>query len=65
MIAPVSVRTMLKQLAGMVDTKDLSPWENDFLKQKLEATGNGDRTSVLTTGQIEKIEQIWRKHFAG
>lgn len=65
MTAPVSVRTMLKQLAGMVDTKDLNAWENDFLKRQLEITSNGDRTSILTTSQIEKVEQLWTKHFAG
>ncbi len=61
----VSVRSMLKQLAGLVDTKDLSDWENGFLKEKLAFTQNGDRTSPLSAGQIEKIEEIWRKHFAG
>lgn len=65
MSAPVSVRTMLKQLAGMVDTRDLSPWENVFLKARLEQTQQGDRTSVLSVAQIEKVAEIWTKHFAG
>jgi hypothetical protein len=61
----ISVRTMLKQLAGLSDTRDLSDWENTFLKRQLELTRDGDRTSVLTERQIEAIEQLWRKHFAG
>lgn len=62
---PVSVRTQLLQLAGLVDTTDVSNWENGFLKNVLEATEQGARTSRLTEKQLERIEELWRKHFAG
>lgn len=56
---------MLEQLAGMRDTRDLSPWENGFVtdvySRYLIAS---KRTSVLSPAQAEKIEQIWSKHFA-
>lgn len=60
-----SLGTMLEQLAGMRDTRDLSPWENGFVtdvySRYLIAS---KRTSVLSPAQAEKIEQIWSKHFA-
>lgn len=61
----VSIGAMLRQLAGMVDTKDLTDWENRFLKNVVDRTGNGARTSILTDDQVEKVEQIWHKHCAG
>lgn len=60
----VSVGTMLRQMAGLVDTTDVSDWENRFLKNVLDRTGDGARTSVLTEDQLEKVVQIWEKHFA-
>lgn len=58
----ISVGGKLKQLAGMVDTKDLKKWENGFLKNVLRATGEGQRTSMLTGDQLEKIDEIFAKH---
>jgi len=59
----VSIGTMIRQLAGMVDTKDLSDWENRFLKNIVARSGDGARTSSLSEDQVEKIEEIWSKHF--
>ena len=59
----VSVGAMLRQIAGMVGTKDLSPWETGFLKNVLTRTNDGARTSILTADQVEKVEQIYEKHF--
>jgi hypothetical protein len=61
---PVSVRTMLLQIAGLVDTKDVSDWENGFLKSVLRISEDGARSSRLTEKQIERLEEVWRKHFA-
>lgn len=63
-MASVSVGTMLKQMAGLVGTKDLNDWETRFVKNVLQRTGEGARTSILTADQVEKVEQIWREHFA-
>lgn len=60
----ISVGGKLKQLAGMVDTRDLKPWENGFLKNVLRATDDGLRTSMLTGDQLEKIDEIFAKHCA-
>lgn len=64
-MSTVSIGGMLKQLACMVDTKDLTDWENGFLKNVLERSEQGARTSGLTEKQVDRIEQLWRKHFAG
>lgn len=60
----ISLGSMLKQLRGLVDTKDINGWENGFLKSVLERSENGTRTSTLSASQAEKVQQIWTKHFA-
>jgi hypothetical protein len=60
-----SVRAQLLQLAGMVDTVDLSQWENEFLARMLEISQQGTKTSGLTEKQLERIAELWQKHFAG
>lgn len=60
-----SLNTMVKRCAGLIDTKDVSQWESDFLSNVVERTRNGDNTTSLTDRQIEVLEQIFNKHFAG
>lgn len=61
----ISLGAMIKQLSGMVDTVDLTDWENDFVKNMLRQSEEGRRTSHLSPTRVERIEEIWRKHFAG
>lgn len=60
-----AINTMVKQCAGLLDTKDISDWEQQFLSNVCERTRNGDNTSSLTEKQVETLERIWRKHFSG
>jgi hypothetical protein len=61
----VSVATMLSQLDALRATPDLNQWEEDFVTSILRTyLCAGKRTSVLSGTQVEKIEQIWSKHFA-
>lgn len=60
-----SINTMVKQCAGLVGTRDVTPWEDKFLADICERTNDGDNTSMLTEKQVESLERIWRKHFAG
>lgn len=60
----ISLGTMIQQLSGLLDTNDLSHWEQTFIASMVEHTGNGSRTSHLSEPRVEKIEQIYRKHFA-
>lgn len=60
-----SLNTMVKRCAGLVDTKDVSAWESDFLRSILEKTQQGDNTTSLTEKQIEVLERIHSKNFEG
>ena len=59
-----STNTMLKQCAGLVDTKDVTDWQNGFLKSVLERSENGSRPDLLSEKQLEVLESIHSRHFA-
>ena len=59
-----STNTMLKQCSGLIDTRDVTAWENEFLQNVWERSEEGDRPDKLTPGQVTALESIWRKHFA-
>lgn len=59
-----SLNTMVKRIAGLADTKDVSDWENQFVKSVVEKTSNGDNTTSLTEKQIDALERLHNKHFA-
>lgn len=59
-----SLNTMVKKCAGLVDTTDVTPWEDQFLQSVLEKTAQGDNTTSLTEKQIDVLERIYSKHFA-
>jgi hypothetical protein len=58
-----SITAMVKKLAGLVDTKDVTDWENSFLQSVLAKTKDGDDTRCLTEKQITVLERIYSKHF--
>jgi hypothetical protein len=61
----VSVGNMIRRLSGLVDTTSVSDWENRFIRDMVDRSHKGTQTSHLSGGQVEKIEQIFTKHFAG
>jgi hypothetical protein len=59
-----SVKTMVEQLDGLRDTDDLNDWEQGFVTNVIEKYLLAGKTTTGFTGnQVEKIEQIWSKHF--
>lgn len=60
----VSIGTMVKQVCTLAGTKDVSEWEDRFVQSIDEQTNCGERTSGLSTKQVEVVERLWRKHFA-
>lgn len=60
----VSVGVMVKQLGGLLDTEDLSDWENEFVGNVVDRTQEGEVTGTLSERQVTTVERIWRKHFA-
>jgi hypothetical protein len=59
-----SLNAMVKQCSGMLGTKDLSDWEEDFVASVCNQTRNGDNTTSLTEKQITVLERIFKKHFS-
>lgn len=60
----ISIGKMIEHCAGLIDTKDVSDWEDEFLQNIVERTENGKRTSALSEKQVQVVERIYRKHFA-
>ena len=60
-----SLNTQVRRVSGLLDTKDLSDWEQDFVSSISQQTKEGNNTSSLTDKQIECLERIHSKHFAG
>jgi hypothetical protein len=60
----VSLGNKVKQLEGLLDTPDLTEWENNFLHGISVRTDCGRNTLSLTEKQVEVIDRLWGKHFA-
>jgi len=60
-----TLNTMVKRVSGLQGTHDLSAWEDGFVRSVVEKTNGGQNTTVLTSKQIEVLERIFNKHFAG
>jgi len=58
-----SLGAMVKQLAGMVGTDDLTEWETGFVRSVYDQSGEGEDTTFLTAKQVEKVQQLHAKHF--
>lgn len=59
-----SIGQKIKQVTGLIDTRDVSDWENRFLRDMKIKTNDGERTTHLSVKQVEWIEDIYDKHFA-
>jgi hypothetical protein len=60
----VSTNAMIRSLDGMLGTNNLSDWENGFVSSISESTLAGADTSRLTEKQLERLTELYRKHFA-
>lgn len=60
----VSIGTMIKKLEGLIGTKDVSEWEDNFIDSILQQTDSGKKTSHLSEKQVAVIEKLHTKHFA-
>lgn len=60
-----SIAAMVDQIAGMLGTADLNDWESGFVDSIIERIGDRKDTTRLSPRQVEIVERIWRKHFAG
>lgn len=60
-----SIGAMIEQVSGMLGTDDLTDWESDFVQSISDRIGERKDTARLSERQVEMVERIWRKHFAG
>lgn len=60
-----SIGTMIERISGLHGTKDLNEWETGFVCGIVSKTNNGERTTDLSAKQVEIVERIHNKHFAG
>lgn len=56
---------MVKQVAGLEGTTDVSDWESDFIHSVVVKTENGKNTTSLTERQITVLEALYGKHCTG
>jgi hypothetical protein len=54
---------MITSLIGCVGTKDLTPWETEFVQSLYERMEAGQVTR-LTDNQVGTLERLYRRHFA-
>jgi hypothetical protein len=59
-----SLAQKLEQIEGLTDTKDVTDWENQFIKDVAARVKRTGSTSVLSERQVETIDRIYGKHFA-
>jgi hypothetical protein len=58
-----SMLQKVMQLQGLIDTSDVTEWENRFLKS-INTQLEGENTIALSSKQVEVLDRIWSKHFA-
>lgn len=59
----MSINGMVRRLAGLVDTRDVSAWENAFIKSLLQQTDQGNNTTSITEKQLTVMERLFAKYF--
>ena len=64
MSAAASISAMVKKIAGLAHTQDVSERESQFIDSVVGKTDGGKNTTALTAKQVETIERIHSNHFA-
>lgn len=59
----ISLGTMIKRISALAGTKDVSPWETEFIRSIERRTQEGKVTDSLTEKQIDIISRIHSAHF--
>jgi len=59
-----SINSMVKRLHNLVGTPDLNDWETKFVTNLMNQSQQGENTTSLTEPQIERLEELFDKHFA-
>jgi hypothetical protein len=59
----VTLNVMIRQLQGLVGTKDIRPKDDQFIQDMWETTQQATKTTQLTGPQVTYIESLWNKHY--
>lgn len=67
-----STAQKIKQCTGLIGTSDVTPWEDQFLRDMEDrliayegSANNGDRAALrLSDKQLDTLDRIHGKHFA-
>ena len=59
-----TVWQMLELLHGMLGTKDLTTWQQNFVRTCYDAVQHNKDTTRLSSKQVEIISEIFDKHYA-
>lgn len=61
-----SIANMIVRISGLVGTKDVTDWEDNFIRSIYDKYLHSDKSKALelTGKQVEIIERIHNKHFA-
>lgn len=61
-----SICNMIVRISGLAGTKDVTDWEDNFIRSVYDKYLHRDKTKAmeLTAKQVEIIERIHDKHFA-
>lgn len=59
-----SIGQMIVKIGALVGTKDLTEWEDGFVRNIVERSHEGKVTTTLTNKQVEIVERIHKKLFA-
>ena len=59
----VSTTKMIQRLEGLLGTKDLTDWEQRFVRSLADRMHAGEMTK-LTGEQVDKLDELHGKHFA-
>lgn len=59
-----SIQQKIMQIEGLLGTKDIDEWQQEFIENIVERTQHGKITSGLSGKQLDVIEQIYNRHFA-
>ena len=59
----LSTEQMVVKLTWLLGTKDLTPWEENFIKNMRDKRQWG-LMLTLTEGQLNKLQQLYDKYFA-
>ena len=60
----LSTGTKIKKLESLLDTEDITAWEDGFIRNIVKRTRQGAQVEFLTDSQLEVIFDIHKKHFA-